>query len=163
MAIERRRRGAKVPNDRVPVQTTTSPLHEVRIPGLSILFSFAFAIVAIASALSVLYWQVVVFAVFGGVTQQVHRFAHAPTIRLPRFILFLQKIRVLQDGRHHWVHHTPPHLTRYCVATPWINPVLDKINFWRFMERMFVPVFGAPRRPDLVDRSWYRSTAERAR
>lgn len=127
------------------------------------LFSFAFAIVAIAWALGVLYWQIVVFAVFGGGTQQAHRFAHAPTIRLPKFVVFLQKIRVLQDGRHHWVHHIPPHLTRYCAATPWVNPVLDKINFWRFMERMFVPVFGAPRRPDLVDRPWYRSTAIWAR
>jgi ubiquitin-conjugating enzyme E2 variant len=125
----------------------------------AILFSFAAAVVLIGWLFGFLSWQLVVFAVFGGFSQQAHRFAHAPRLQLPRIVKFLQRIRVLQDARHHWVHHTPPHLTRYCVMTPWVNPVLDKVKFWRAMERIFVPVFGAPRRPDLKDYSWFRSTA----
>ncbi|PWJ22043.1 fatty acid desaturase CarF family protein [Jannaschia seohaensis] len=102
-------------------------------------------------------WHVVVFAFFTGTAQQVHRFSHAPSARLPRFVRLLQRMHVLQDARHHWGHHRAPHLTRYCVVTPWLNPVLDRIKFWRVMDRLFVPIFGAPRRSDLCEKPWYRA------
>jgi ubiquitin-conjugating enzyme E2 variant len=104
-------------------------------------------------------WQVVVFAVLAGFAQQAHRFSHSPRILLPRIVVLLQRAKILQDGRHHWGHHKPPHLTRYCALTPWLNPVLDRIQFWRVMDRLFVPVFGAPRRLDLRKKSWYRDHA----
>lgn len=102
-------------------------------------------------------WQWAVFGLFGGMNQQVHRFAHAPRQNLPKIVTFLQKLRVLQDAPHHWGHHRPPHSIRYCVMTPWVNPVLDRIGFWRAAERIFVPIFGAPRRNDLADKPWYRA------
>lgn len=101
-------------------------------------------------------WQLLVFAAFAGMNQQVHRFAHAPRQKLPGFVKELQRVGIIQGARHHWKHHTSPHLTHYCVLTPWMNPVLDKIGFWRGLERVFVPIFGAPRRPDLMSRPWYR-------
>ncbi|MGI3184667.1 fatty acid desaturase CarF family protein [Nioella aestuarii] len=100
-------------------------------------------------------WQLVVFFFFGVWTQQVHRFQHCPSVRLPRFVKFLQKYRVIQDARHHWVHHTDQHTSHYCILTPWLNPVLDRLGFWRGMERIFAPIFGAPRRPDLMAMPWY--------
>lgn len=129
----------------------------------AILFSFSATVVIATWLFGVFTWQVLVFAVFGGFTQQAHRFAHAPRVRLPKIIKALQKWYVLQDARHHWTHHTPPHLDHYCVMTPWLNPVLDRIGFWRALERILVPIFGAPRRPDLRGRNWFRETAVWAR
>lgn len=114
-------------------------------------------ILSVVWILDAMTWQWLVFGAFGGMNQQVHRFAHAPRLRLSESVKFLQRIKVLQDARHHWGHHRSPHTTRYCVMTPWVNPVLDRIGFWRAAERVFVPVFGAPRRPDLADKLWYRA------
>jgi hypothetical protein len=110
---------------------------------------------ALFGAFGLLYWQVVFLFCATALNQQAHRFSHAATVRLPPPIRWLQRARVLQEGRHHWKHHTEPHLTCYCVMTPWVNPVLDRLGFWRGMERVLAPVFGAPRRPDLVARPWY--------
>lgn len=120
------------------------------------LFALAAAVVLIAWALGKLTWEVWLFAILGGFNQQAHRFAHGVRLRLPRVILFLQRIHFLQDARHHWRHHTPPYTCSYCVLTPWLNPVLDILGFWRLMDRLFVPLIGAPRRPDLKDKPWYR-------
>jgi len=114
------------------------------------------AVLGTAWVMDAISWQLVVFAAFGGANQQVHRFAHGNRLRLPGFIKWFQKIGLIQNARHHWIHHTAPHTTNYCVLTPWMNPVLNATGFWRVLERIFVPVFGAPRRPDLKSRSWYR-------
>jgi len=120
------------------------------------ILSFTAFVLLVALAFDAVTWQLLVFAVFAGANQQVHRFAHAPRARLPGFIKWAQRKGIMQDARHHWVHHTDPHTSHYCVLTPWLNPVLDRVGFWRGMERLCVPIFGAPRRPDLKDRSWYR-------
>lgn len=114
------------------------------------------AILLIIWRFGLLSWQWVLFGIFGGINQQVHRFAHAPRQKLPTIVTILQKLHLIQDARHHWEHHKKPHTTRYCVLTPWMNPVLDRFGFWRAVERLLVPVFGAPRREDLADRPWYR-------
>lgn len=123
------------------------------------LFSFASLVVIGAWCVGLLTWQLFVFALFGAMTQQAHRFAHMPNLRLPAFVRFLQRFRILQDSRHHWGHHVAPHTHRYCVMTPWVNPVLDQTGFWRGMERILVPIFGAPRRADLAGKHWYRAHA----
>lgn len=135
------------------------PGEMARIPWLINNIPIALGTVSILTVvwlLGALNWQWLLFGAIGGFNQQAHRFAHMPTMRLPKFVRFLQKIGLLQDARHHWGHHTFPHITRYCVLTPWLNPILDKLRFWRLAERILVPMFGAPRRPDLANFSWYR-------
>ncbi|WP_316653110.1 fatty acid desaturase CarF family protein [Ovoidimarina sediminis] len=109
--------------------------------------------------LDALSWQVLTFICIGLLNQQVHRFSHTPQKRLPGVVRLLQRLRLIQDGRHHWVYHISPHSTRYCVLTPWMNPMLDRLGFWRCLERLFVPIFGAPRRNDLRVQPWYRPIA----
>ncbi|WP_146344811.1 fatty acid desaturase CarF family protein [Phaeobacter marinintestinus] len=120
------------------------------------ILSFTALVLIVAYFADAMSWQLLVFAAFGGFNQQAHRFTHAPRHRLPKIIKRLQKIGVLQNAPHHWKHHIDPHVTHYCVLTPWLNPWLDKLGFWRGLERIFVPLFGAPRRPDLQTKSWYR-------
>ena len=116
----------------------------------------AATVVALFWAFGALSWQVWVIALIGACNQQVHRFSHAPSLRLPAPIRWMQRVGLIQGARHHWKHHTEPHLTNYCVLTHWLNPLLDRTGFWRALERIFVPVFGAPRRPDLAGKSWYK-------
>lgn len=100
------------------------------------------------------------FAAFVGLfSQQAHRWTHTPRKALPPAVIFMQRIKVLQGARHHWKHHINNHITHFCVVTPWVNPVMDRLHVWRFLERLFVPVFGAPRRPDLQSKTWYRDKA----
>ena len=107
--------------------------------------------------LDILTWQVALFLVAGACSQQVHRFSHTPTVRTPRLIQMLQRHGLIQTPGGHWKHHRGAGNTHYCVMTPYTNPLLDRIGFWRMLERALVPAFGAPRRDDLRDEPWYRS------
>ncbi len=107
--------------------------------------------------LDVLTWQLALFLVAGACSQQVHRFSHTPTVRTPRVIRMLQAYGIIQTPGEHWQHHRGLGNTHYCVMTPYTNALLDRIGLWRGLERVLVPVFGAPRRDDLRDKPWYRS------
>jgi len=119
------------------------------------LFTAAPMILFTSWAVGILNWQIWLFVLVGAMSQQIHRFSHTPRSKLPIFVLFLQKMYVIQDGRHHWVHHKLEKNEYYCVITPFLNPILDRLNFWRSLERLLVPIVGAPRRTDLHDKPWY--------
>lgn len=65
-------------------------------------------------------------------TNQFHKWAHqeAPS----RFVRFLQRTRVVLRPSHHQVHHTRPFNMHYCITNGWLNPLLNKINFFRGLE-----------------------------
>jgi len=119
------------------------------------LFTAAPIVLGVSAALGVLTWQVWLFVLVGAMSQQVHRISHTPVSKLPKFVRLLQLTCIIQDGPHHWSHHGNDKNTGYCVVTPFLNPLLDRIKFWRGLERILVPFFGAPRRQDLRDESWY--------
>lgn len=98
-------------------------------------------------------WQFYAFIAVGLFSQQVHRFSHSKTN--PTVVVALQKMRIIQDGKHHWHHHRGDKNTHYCVITPWVNPVLDRLGFWRALERILVPVLGSARRADIHRKNWY--------
>ena len=104
-------------------------------------------------------WQYYVFIAVGVFSQQVHRFSHSR--KNPFIVVALQKLHLIQDGKHHWKHHSGDKNTHYCVITPWVNPVLDRLHFWRGLERLLVPVLGAPRRTDIHKKAWYSAAAGR--
>lgn len=112
-------------------------------------FGGAAVIPLIAALIGRLTWQVVLVATMVAITQQVHRWVHMPRHSLPQPILWMQRCGVLQDARHHWRHHRVPSRSHYCALTPWMNPLLDGLGVWRGLERIAVPLFGAPRHPEL--------------
>ncbi|MFO0584644.1 MAG: fatty acid desaturase CarF family protein [Anaeromyxobacter sp.] len=97
-----------------------------------------------AGALTAPVW---LFAVVGANANQLHKWTHVPASRVPGPVRWLMRARVLQDARHHGAHHRGEKNTAYCVVTPWVNPVLDRMGFWRALERAVVR--RAPRRADL--------------
>lgn len=99
---------------------------------------------------------IVAFALAGAFANQIHKWNHAPA-RAPLPVKLLWAARLLQAPAHHAGHHRGAKNTRYCVVTPFVNPVLDALRFWRGLERVLVPVFGAPRREDLAGVRWNRA------
>jgi hypothetical protein len=100
----------------------------------------------------VLSWQVWLFVLVGANANQIHKWSHMRDSDIPAPIRFLQHCHVLQSRSHHGAHHRDQKNSSYCVVTPFLNPVLDALGFWRALERMLVPRFGAPRRTDLLMR-----------
>ena len=123
------------------------------------IYGICVAVILIAWLRGTLNWQIWFVAFVGLFAQQTHRWSHSPRAALPKIVVYLQRVKVLQDSKHHWKHHRGDHNTHFCVGTPWLNPILDKLAFWRLMERILVPIFGAPRRPDLTSKPWYADKA----
>jgi hypothetical protein len=107
-------------------------------------------IVVIAWMCGVLNWQVWLFAIVGANANQIHKWAHMKPAKLPMPVRILQRIKILQSFHHHANHHKQHKNSHYCLITNIANPILDGIKFWRGMEKIFVPIFGAPRRDDLT-------------
>lgn len=88
---------------------------------------------------AVLAFEIAVFAtVFGNI---FHKWAHLDESERPRWVTYLQKLRLVLEPGHHSVHHTSPFETYYCVTNGWTNWVLHKLNFWRNTER-FLGLLG---------------------
>lgn len=64
-------------------------------------------------------------------SNEIHCWEHAKT---NRFIKFLQKNYILQNKKTHSLHHKRPYDTNYCVITMIVNPILNKIYFWEYLE-----------------------------
>lgn len=123
------------------------------------LYVLGIVLLVLAWATGNLGWKMWLFVAIGIFSQQAHRWSHRPRKALPRVVLTLQRLQVLQSGKMHWKHHRGDHATHFCVVTPWLNPILDRFGVWRGLERFLVPIFGAPRRPDLAHHAWYRDRA----
>lgn len=91
---------------------------------------------------------VAVLAFLGANANQFHKWCHVPA-RAPLVVRAAWRSGLLQGPRHHARHHRGAKNEAYCVITPFVNPVLDRIGFWRGLERCIVPFTGAPRREDL--------------
>lgn len=77
------------------------------------------------------------FATLGGLlVGEVHCWSHSPS-KTNKLVRVLQETGLIQSPKHHAVHHRPPHQTRFCVLTDWLNPVLDAIGIWQILDRPF--------------------------
>lgn len=65
-------------------------------------------------------------------TNQFHKWAHQESPSA--FARWLQRTRLVLDPSHHKVHHTEPFDMHYCITNGWLNPVLNKLNFFRRLE-----------------------------
>jgi hypothetical protein len=79
-----------------------------------------------------------------GLTNEVHALAHrsdvSPAIQL------LQRARLILSPDAHQVHHRPGHDRSYCIATGWLNPLLDRAHVFHELERRVHQLVRASKR-----------------
>ncbi|ALG60892.1 MULTISPECIES: fatty acid desaturase CarF family protein [Citromicrobium] len=71
----------------------------------------------------------------GMMANEVHAWAHKPEMT-PEWAKPFQNVGLISYRWAHGVHHLWPHDRRYCVLTAWLNPLLDRVRFWRGLERL---------------------------
>jgi ubiquitin-conjugating enzyme E2 variant len=72
-------------------------------------------------------------------TNQFHKWAHQEE---PSWLArWLQRTRLVLSPSHHQQHHTAPFNLHYCITNGWLNPFLNRIQFFRRVER-FLRLFG---------------------
>ncbi|HWN10181.1 MAG TPA: fatty acid desaturase CarF family protein [Pyrinomonadaceae bacterium] len=65
-------------------------------------------------------------------TNQFHKWAHQEIP--PPHARLLQRLRLVLEPEHHELHHTDPFESHYCITNGWLNPLLNKIKFFRRLE-----------------------------
>lgn len=65
-------------------------------------------------------------------TNQFHKWAHADAP--PLIARLLQKARLILPPAHHARHHAAPFHEHYCITNGWLNPLLDRIKFFKRLE-----------------------------
>lgn len=64
----------------------------------------------------------------------IHKYAHMVDSERPKWATFMQKIYVFQSHDEHHLHHISPHEINYCPITPFVNIILEEIDFWKKIE-----------------------------
>lgn len=73
------------------------------------------------------------FAFSSLLTNQFHLWAHAG--KVPAGVRWLQRRGLILTPTRHAVHHRGGFSRSYCVTTGWMNPLLDRIEFFPRIER----------------------------
>lgn len=106
------------------------------------------ALLGTISLLGWFHWSWVLAALIGSITNEIHCWTHRSPRENGKIITFLQRAKVLQSPRGHAVHHTDPKDRSYCTVTDWLNPLLDRFDFFARLERFVLQTTGLKRRVD---------------
>ena len=127
-----------------PRHITRITLREAMAPTVFI----ALGIFAVGTLLGLFGWQLLLLSLLGMNVNTVHRWAHSTPKDLHWIIRTLQKVRLIQTPQHHALHHGLPRVTHYCAFTNWMNPVLERLRFWRGAEWCIAALTGIHPRED---------------
>jgi plasmanylethanolamine desaturase len=83
-----------------------------------------------------------VFVVLSINANQMHKWTHQNSTEKGWLVHRLQKLRLLQTPRAHAHHHQGAKNSHYCVITNFMNPVLEKLHFWRRLEWLLAHTIG---------------------
>jgi ubiquitin-conjugating enzyme E2 variant len=67
-------------------------------------------------------------------TNVFHKWAHQE--KPSEGVRWLQRLRLVLEPTHHQLHHTRPFDKHYCITNGWLNPLLNKIGFFRKLEAL---------------------------
>lgn len=84
----------------------------------------------VGAALVTIVWTM---AAFGSWANQVHKWAHMS--RAPRWARLLQRAGLALRPNEHACHHQAAHDSGYCISTGWMNPLMDRLGLWSWLER----------------------------
>lgn len=88
--------------------------------------------------------HIMVYWVFGIAVwgNEIHCWSHRSPKENGKVITFLQRYYIIQSPKHHGKHHFSPYAVHFCALTPYLNPILEFIRFWRILEVFFMILFG---------------------
>lgn len=89
-------------------------------------------------------WQVAFLIIYLSQVNEVHAISHRRKNKIPAFFRFLQSIGLVQSNLHHGWHHKAPFDCNYCIMTEYLNPMLNRIQFWTRLERVLSRIGIAP-------------------
>lgn len=95
-------------------------------------------LIAIIAFYYQLYFLSLIF-IIASQSNEVHCWEH---IKPNKAVLLFQKYKILQNKKTHALHHKRPYDTNYCVMTMMVNPLLNRINFWYYLERTVYLISG---------------------
>lgn len=109
-----------------PRNMTDYPWYETISSSVPLVLAFSLACWALfglqlwwATASAILVW-----------INQIHKWQHMTRGERPAIVTLLMRAGVLQGGAHHRKHHDGVFNTRFCILSPYLNPLLDYIKFW---------------------------------
>lgn len=86
-------------------------------------------------------WSMIVCLLFSSQGNEIHAIAHRTDKENGKFLIFLQKTGLIQKRKTHGWHHKAPYDTNFCVMTEFVNPILNRINFWMKLEWIILKLF----------------------
>lgn len=102
----------------------------------------------VLAAFHALSWPLVLAILLAAFTNLVHRWAHQSPAENGRVISWMQEKGLIQSRAQHALHHRWPRKTHYCPLTNALNPVLERVGFWRGLERLILRLTGLRRRKE---------------
>jgi hypothetical protein len=97
-------------------------------------------------------WQLLLFVTVSVNANEIHKMAHRTRAENGWLISKLQDWRLLQTARHHGLHHADPKNTFYCPITNFVNPLLERLQFWPRLEALIELRTGVAHRHDTAVR-----------
>ena len=104
-------------------------------------------IVGAAWLIGMLTWQFLLFVAIGVNANEIHKWNHLPRKKRAKLVVALQDAGLLQSTKHHSKHHLGSKDTHYCVLTNVLNPLLDGVRFWHWLEWAILHFLGVSKRP----------------
>jgi len=87
-------------------------------------------------------WHLYFFCFIGAFSNEIHCWSHRTKGENGGLITFLQWLWIIQSHAQHGIHHQDPKNRSYCLITPLLNPLLDRVEFWRRIEVSLALVTG---------------------
>lgn len=94
-------------------------------------------------------WEIALTIIIASFGNEIHVWNHRKKNNF--LIELLQDMCIVQTKLHHAKHHLSPYSTRYCVITNLLNPILEIIYFWRFLELLLYKIIKPQRGSDSRD------------
>ena len=108
--------------------------------------------IAVAWPLGLMSWQLLLFVAVSVNANEIHKMAHRTRAENGSLISKLQDWYILQTPHHHGLHHKDPKNTFYCPVTNYVNPLLEKVQFWPRLEAFIALRTGVTHRHDTAVR-----------
>lgn len=86
-------------------------------------------------------WQIILCLILCVQANEIHAMSHRSDKSNGILILFLQEAGIFQSRRVHRWHHKAPYETNFCIMSDFVNPILNKIEFWKKLEWLILKVF----------------------